>query len=105
MSTFEELRWKHSDHPTLPKRSYFIDGLEKFDAALFKVPPKQADVMDSQCRILLELAYSAILDAGIHPASLRGSKTAVFSATSNHDATDGSLEDPNAPSDGYKMLG
>lgn len=29
-------------------------------------------------RISIEVAYEAILDAGIHPQSLRGSKTGVF---------------------------
>lgn len=34
--------------------------------------------MDPQIRIVVEMAYQAVLDAGIHPQTLRGSKTGVF---------------------------
>lgn len=33
---------------------------------------------DPQCRMLLEHAYEAVLDAGINPKTLRGSRTGVF---------------------------
>lgn len=80
MVTEEETHWSHDDYPSLPKRKYVVNGLEKFDAAMFKVNPKKADSMDPQSRMLLELAYSAILDAGVHPSTLRGSRTGVFTA-------------------------
>lgn len=34
--------------------------------------------MDPMCRMLLEHAYEAIVDAGINPRQLRGTKTGVF---------------------------
>lgn len=34
--------------------------------------------MDPQCRILIERAYEAVLDAGVNPKSIRGTKTGVF---------------------------
>lgn len=34
--------------------------------------------MDPQCRMLMEHAYEAVLDAGVSPRSLKGSKTAVI---------------------------
>lgn len=34
--------------------------------------------MDPQCRLLIETAYEAILDAGVCPKTIRGSKTGVF---------------------------
>lgn len=95
MSTEEDIRWKHADFPVLPKRRSLIDGLEKFDASLFKIHPSQADEMDPQGRILLEQAYSAILDAGINPATLRGSNTGVFSATSFGDTMGEIFAKPN----------
>lgn len=82
-----------------------IDELDKFDATLFKIHPKQADALDPQIRILLELAYSAILDAGIHPASLMGSQTGVFTATSNHESMCSIFNEPNPPPHGYTVLG
>lgn len=104
MVTEEETRWSHADYPFLSKRKYMIDGLEKFDATMFKVNPKQADSMDPQCRILLELAYSAILDAGVHPSTLRGSRTGVFTANSYNDATGSLAQEPN-PMDGNQPTG
>ena len=38
--------------------------------------------MDPTCRMLLEHAYEAIVDAGVNPIQLRGSKTGVFIGTS-----------------------
>jgi len=34
--------------------------------------------MDPMCRMLLEHAYEAIVDAGVNPKQLRGSRTGVF---------------------------
>lgn len=34
--------------------------------------------MDPMCRMLLEHAYEAIIDAGINPKQLRGTRTGVF---------------------------
>jgi fatty acid synthase, animal type len=39
---------------------------------------QKAHTMDPQCRMLLEHAYEAVLDAGINPKTLRGSRTGVF---------------------------
>lgn len=34
--------------------------------------------MDAQCRMLLEHSYEAVLDAGLNPLDLKGTKTGVF---------------------------
>ncbi|KAL9890872.1 fatty acid synthase-like [Glossina fuscipes fuscipes] len=73
----DERRWRHF-HPEIPKRSGKIDGLEKFDAAFFGVHFKQCHTMDPQARILIEAAYESVIDAGINPKSLRGTRTGVF---------------------------
>lgn len=72
-----EKRWPNY-HDEIPKRMGVIDNIEKFDATFFGVPYKQTNYMDPQCRLLIETAYEAILDAGICPKTLRGSKTGVF---------------------------
>lgn len=41
-----------------------LKDLNKFDAHFFGVHGKQADYMDPQARMLLELTYEAIVDAG-----------------------------------------
>lgn len=73
----DERRWRHFN-PEIPKRSGKIYGLEKFDATFFGVHFKQAHTMDPQTRILIETAYEAVMDAGINPKILRGSRTGVF---------------------------
>ncbi|XP_062126451.1 fatty acid synthase [Drosophila sulfurigaster albostrigata] len=73
----DERRWRHFN-PEIPKRSGKINGLEKFDATFFGVHFKQAHTMDPQTRILIETAYEAVIDAGINPKSLRGTKTGVY---------------------------
>lgn len=47
-----------------PSRSGKLKDLTKFDASFFGVHPKQANTMDPQLRLLMEVTYEAILDAG-----------------------------------------
>ncbi|KAG5668080.1 hypothetical protein PVAND_016035 [Polypedilum vanderplanki] len=72
-----ERRWKHLNDE-MPKRYGKTVNLEKFDASFFSINYKQAHNMDPQARILQEHAYEAIIDAGVAPKSLRGSRTGVF---------------------------
>jgi len=48
----------------IPTRHGRLKDLTKFDASFFGVYPKQTNRMDPQLRILLEVTYEAILDAG-----------------------------------------
>jgi fatty acid synthase len=41
-----------------------LKDITRFDAAYFGVPPKHVHMMDPQLRIILELTYEALLDAG-----------------------------------------
>ncbi|CAF4803306.1 unnamed protein product [Pieris macdunnoughi] len=70
-------RWKLK-HPEIPQRTGKINNLNKFDASFFGVHFKQAHTMDPMCRILLEKAYEAIIDAGVNPNELRNTRTGVF---------------------------
>ncbi|WP_424210806.1 SDR family NAD(P)-dependent oxidoreductase [Streptomyces sp. BI20] len=67
------------------RRGGFLDRVDTFDAAFFGVSPREAVVMDPQQRMVLELAWEALEDAGIVPASLRGTRTAVFVGTLRDD--------------------
>ncbi|MFE3329642.1 type I polyketide synthase, partial [Streptomyces sp. NPDC059176] len=67
------------------RRGGFLDGVADFDAAFFGVSPREAAAMDPQQRIVLELAWEALEDAGVLPASLKGSRTAVFVGTLRDD--------------------
>jgi fatty acid synthase len=72
-----ETRWKHVD-PEIPRRLGKTVNLNKFDASFFSVHGRQAATMDPQCRCLLEHAFEAVLDAGVNPKDLRGSRTGVY---------------------------
>ncbi|GHC32288.1 type I polyketide synthase [Streptomyces cinnamoneus] len=72
-----------------PGKSYtdaggFLDDIAGFDADYFGISPKEAAQMDPQQRLLLELAAEACDDAGIAPARLAGSDTAVLVGISDH---------------------
>ena len=49
----------------LPTRGGKLKDISKFDATFFGVHPKQANAMDPQLRMLLEVTYEAIIDAGM----------------------------------------
>ena len=61
---------------------HFISGdLRDFDHAFFRLSSQQADAMDPQQRILLEMSYEALENAGWPLDQLAAIKTAVYVAT------------------------
>nr|XP_018912187.1 PREDICTED: fatty acid synthase-like [Bemisia tabaci] len=103
MVTEDGRRWPPGLYD-LPSRTGKLPSLEFFDAPFFGVHPKQASVMDPQLRILLELTYESIIDAGVNPEEVRGSKTGVFIGASLNESYD--LWAKNRKSqDGYRALG
>ncbi|WP_326645235.1 SDR family NAD(P)-dependent oxidoreductase [Streptosporangium sp. NBC_01755] len=63
----------------------FLDDLAGFDPGYFGISPREADRLDPQQRLMLELAVESLDDAGIDPARLAGSDTAVFIGVFNGD--------------------
>ncbi|SFK44369.1 type I polyketide synthase [Falsiroseomonas stagni] len=63
----------------------FLDGIDRFDAALFGISRREAEAMDPQHRLLLENAWAALEDAGIAPDRLSGQALGVFVGLSTAD--------------------
>jgi len=56
----------------------FLDQIDQFDPDFFDMDPREAKRVDPQQRLMLEVAWESLEDAGIVPSSLAGSQTGVF---------------------------
>ncbi|BCJ50490.1 hypothetical protein Asp14428_19650 [Actinoplanes sp. NBRC 14428] len=66
-------------HPTLaPPWGGFLDAVDEFDAEFFDMSAREAAATDPQQRLVLELGWEALEDAGIVPGSVRGGRLGVF---------------------------
>ncbi|MFN3890904.1 MAG: SDR family NAD(P)-dependent oxidoreductase [Beijerinckiaceae bacterium] len=63
----------------------YLDDPFRFDPAAFGVSPREAQQIDPQQRMLLELVWRAFEDAGIAPSSVRGGAVGVYVGASNVD--------------------
>ena len=89
-----EFRWDWKEYwgdPKVePNKSFskwagFINDVDAFDADFFGLLPKVVESMDPQQRIMLELTWKCIEDAGIAPSSLGGKNIGVIFGVFNHD--------------------
>jgi hybrid polyketide synthase/nonribosomal peptide synthetase ACE1 len=61
------------------QHSYLLeDDPSKFDASFFNIPPKEAESIDPQQRLLMETVYDSLCSAGLPMEDLQGTKTAVY---------------------------
>ncbi|MET9974377.1 SDR family NAD(P)-dependent oxidoreductase [Streptomyces microflavus] len=72
-----------------PDRTYssaggLIDGVDEFDSLFFNIAPSEAETIDPQQRIFLQVAYHALEDAG-HTAASLGPAVGVYVASMGPD--------------------
>src|ERR1700735_1959565 len=77
--------------PTVPGKmstrwgGFIEQSAAEFDAQFFAIPPREAERMDPQQRLALEVAWEALEDAAIAPDKLSGTPTGVFLGISHSD--------------------
>jgi acyl transferase domain-containing protein/NADPH:quinone reductase-like Zn-dependent oxidoreductase/NADP-dependent 3-hydroxy acid dehydrogenase YdfG/acyl carrier protein len=71
----EELR---QDKISTTQGGFLVEPVDTFDPDFFEVSPREAKVLDPQQRLLMEVSYEAIEDAGFSLSKLSGSNTGVF---------------------------
>jgi len=52
-------------NPNYVKARPWLEGVDRFDAGFFGIPPREAELMDPQHRVLLEVAHEALERAGL----------------------------------------
>jgi 6-methylsalicylic acid synthase len=95
-------RWDQYDQPGsdsalamrhTTRRGAFLDDASAFDADFFGVTPREAEIMDPQQRMILEVTWEALEHAGVPPHRLAGSDTGVFVGVGSDDYGRQMLED------------
>ncbi|RSM90621.1 type I polyketide synthase [Kibdelosporangium aridum] len=73
---FDGLPWKESaDNPV---EAGYLSDVDKFDPDFFGVSHREARRMDPQLRLLLEVTWESLEDAGLRPADTEGGRVGVF---------------------------
>jgi len=84
-----------SDRPTeMTGLGGFLQGIDQFDAAFFGISPEEAIKIDPQHRLLLEVTWEALEDAGLIPTNLTGTNAGVFIGLSGSEYLNLLIEDP-----------
>ncbi|NEO72883.1 MAG: polyketide synthase [Moorea sp. SIO3H5] len=95
ISEIPSQRWEvekyYYDTPETPNKSIskwagLIEYIDQFDAQFFDISPREATRTDPQQRILLELSWSCIEDAGYSPSQLSGKDVGVFIGACSYDS-------------------
>jgi acyl transferase domain-containing protein len=98
-------RWNaaasYDPDPSAPGKSVtksggFLDAIDGFDADFFGILPREAERMDPQQRVFLEVAIEALDHAGLPREHVAGSRTGVFVASYHNDYASSNTTIPRA---------
>ncbi|MDQ0945800.1 type I polyketide synthase [Streptomyces sp. V1I1] len=73
----------------MARQGGYLRDVSGFDADFFGVSGREADVLDPQHRLLLEVAWEALEHAGLPPDRLTGSSTGMYLGISYNDFYEG----------------
>jgi len=87
--------------PAVPGKSSarhagLVEGIAEFDAGFFGILPREAQRMDPQQRLFMEVAIDALDDAGLTREQLAGTRAGVYVASYHNDYTMLQYADPGA---------
>ncbi|MFG3089141.1 type I polyketide synthase [Streptomyces antibioticus] len=71
-------RFRHAPEHADVRHGGFLDHVDLFDPEFFGMSPAEAAAADPQQRLVLELAWEALEDAGILPGTLGATRAGVF---------------------------
>jgi len=60
------------------RQGHYLDDIDQFDPHFFGLSPREAQSLDPQQRLILEVTWETLEHAGIAASSLKGGKTGVF---------------------------
>ncbi|MCM3268071.1 non-ribosomal peptide synthetase [Paenibacillus elgii] len=66
------------DRDLRPVEGGYLDEIDTFDYSFFRLTPREASLMDPNQRLFLQMAWSAIEDAGYGGTPLSGKKVGVY---------------------------
>lgn len=87
------------------RRAALLEDVERFDPEFFGISRVEARAMDPLQRLLLEVTWEALCDAGQAPDGLNGSSTGVFVGASNNEYAALRMRNPAVRLDGYSTTG
>ncbi|MFJ8207843.1 aminotransferase class I/II-fold pyridoxal phosphate-dependent enzyme [Streptomyces sp. NPDC096033] len=86
--TFHEPGNHSATHAAYTDQVAFLDGVDRFDALHYGVPPARARAMDPQHRLMLDVTREALDDAGMGRGGFDRENTGVFFGISVSDYKD-----------------